>query len=360
MTMTLKIAGRNMLLLSTILILPLACTDEESTTDTEPAISITVAEAETRDLSQAFTVSSEVISYKRVYVASRLSGLIDEVHFEEGDYVHKGDIMARLDVRQHEVELKRAVATLNEARDVYERTSTLYETDAVTRAELLTARRDLETAESDVELLELFLEYGEITAPMSAIVTARLVEVGNNISVNERMFTIADPDLLVIRPGVSELNLAGLEEGQPVEIRLDVYPDRTFSGTIRRIFPNVDAETRLFTVEVELIEQEDKPVVRPGYLARVRFAADERRGVISVPSESVVRRNDTSYLFVLNEDENRVTQTEVEVGVQRDGYAEILSGIEEGTRVAAANLDALEDGSGIRVVGTFRRHGFRN
>jgi multidrug efflux pump subunit AcrA (membrane-fusion protein) len=62
----------------------------------------------------------------------------------------------------------------------------------------------------------------------------------------------------------------------------------------------------------------------------------------------------------LNEDENRVTQTEVEVGVQRDGYAEILSGIEEGTRVAAANLDALEDGSGIRVVGTFRRHGFRN
>jgi membrane fusion protein, multidrug efflux system len=358
--MNLHNTGRNITLLLIVIMLPLACADEESTRAAAPSTSITVAEAETRDLSEAFTVSSEVISYKRVYVASRLSGLIDEVHFEEGDYVQKGDIMARLDVRQQQVELKRAVATLNEARDVYERTNTLYEADAATRAELLTARRDLETAESDVELLELFIEYGEIKAPMNAVVTARLIEVGNNVSVNERMFTIADPDLLVIRPGISELNLAGLEEGQPVEIHLDVYPDRTFSGEIRRIFPGVDAATRLFTVEVELIEQEDKPVVRPGYLARVWFAADERRGVISVPSESVVRRNDETYLFVLNDDENRVTQTSVEVGVQRDGFAEILSGIDAGTKVAAANLDALEDGSDVRVAGTFRRHGFRN
>lgn len=358
--MTLKTPGRNLFLLFMILILPLACTDEESTNDTESVISVTVAEAETRDLSEAFTVSSEVISYKRVYIASRLSGLIDEVHFEEGDYVQRGDVMAQLDVRQQEVELNRAIATLNEARDVFERTRALFETDAVSRAEFLTARRGLEVAQSDVELLELLIEYGEIRAPMNAVVTARLVEVGNNVSENERMFTIADPDFLVIRPGVSELNLAGLDEGQSVEIHLDVYPDQIFSGTIRRIFPNIDPATRLFTVEVELNQEGEMPIVRPGYLARVRFAADERRGVISVPSESVVHLDDTSYLFVLNEDENRVTQTEVEVGVQRDGYAEILSGIEEGTKVAAANLDALNDGSLVRVVGTFRRHGFRN
>ncbi len=324
------------------------------------AISVTAAEIETRDLSDSFSISSEVVAYKRAYVASRISGLVEEVHFEEGQAVYLGDILAQIDVRLQQSQLRELRAVLEEARDIRERNEVLYERDAISRAELLSSRRNLEQAESNVERLELEIEYGTVRAPISGMITSRLVEVGNNVSVNERMFTVTDMDLLVIRPGVSELNLAGLEEGQSVDIHLDVYPDRSFEGSIRRIFPGADAVTRLFTVEIELHQQEDKPVVRPGYLARVRFSTDERREVLTVPSEAVAERDGEKVLFVLNEDEDIATMVPVVIGVQRDGYAEVRDGIEAGRKVAAANLDALEDGTEVRVVGTFRRYGFRN
>ena len=342
------------------LLFMVSCEPTEETSGSGSATSITAAEAQVRDLTDAFTVSSEVIAYKRSYVASRLSGLVEQVNVEEGEAVQAGDVMASLDVRQQRADLRRAEAALRESRDIFERTQTLFESEAATRAELLTAERNFEQAEIDVERLQLTIEFGTVRSPIDGVVTARLIEPGNNVSVNERMFTVTDMNLLVVRPGISEMNLAGLEEGQNVDIHLDVYPDRTFSGTIRRIFPSVDAASRLFTVEVELLQGEDKPVVRPGYLARVRFAADERREVISVPSEAVAERNGDAVLFVLNEDEDSVILTPVEIGVQRDGYAEIRKGIEAGTKVAAANLDALDDGTEVRVVGTFRRHGFRN
>jgi len=174
------------------------------------------------------------------------------------------------------------------------------------------------------------------------------------------MFTVADLDLLVVRPGISELNLTGLQEGQSVEVRLDVYPDRVFSGSIRRIFPSVDAQSGLFTVEVEIFQEEDKPVIRPGYLARVRFAAENRREVLTIPSEAIVEREGETFVFRLNNDQDQVALTPVTIGIQREGYSEIRDGLEPGAAVAAANLDALDDGTTVRVAGTFRRYGFRN
>ncbi|MFU8811991.1 MAG: efflux RND transporter periplasmic adaptor subunit [Balneolaceae bacterium] len=337
-----------------------SCSDDQASPDGSSAISVTTAEIETRDLSDSFSVSSEVMAYTRAYVASRISGLVEEVHYEEGEAVNQGDVLAQIDVRVQKSQLRQAAAALEEARDIRERNEVLYERGAIPRAELLTSRRNLEQAESEAERLKLEIEYGTVRSPVKGVITSRLVEIGNNVSVNERMFTVTDMDLLVIRPGISEMNLTGLEVGQTVNIHLDVYPNKIFKGSIRRIFPSADPITRLFTVEVELHQTTENTVVRPGYLARVRFSSDERREVRTVPSEAVADRNGEHVLFVLNEDENSVAMVPVMIGVQRDGYAEIRDGIEAGRKVAAANLDALEDGTDVRVVGTFRRYGFRN
>lgn len=349
-----------LLFLITYTFLSFSCTKKSETSSKSPAISVTTAEAVTRHLSDGFMVSSEVVAYKRAYVASQISGLIKEVHFEEGQFVKQNDILAQIDVRMQQNQYQQAKTAFEEAKDINGRNEILFKREAIPSSVLLTSRRNLEQAESEVERLKLEIEYGTVRAPISGIMTTRLAQVGNNISVNERMFTVTDMSLLVIRPGVSEMHLAGLEEGQPVKILLDVYPDRTFEGSIRRIFPSVDALTRLFTVEVELHQDKNQPVVRPGYHARVHFSSDENPEVITVPSEAVVERNGEKVLFVLNESEDKVTMEPVEIGVQRDGYAEIRSGIEAGKKVAAANLDVLEDGTEVRVVGTFRRYGFRN
>jgi len=143
-----------------------SCTETNETSETTPATSVTIAQAQLRDLSDAFTVSSEVTVYRRSYVASRLSGLVEEVLFEEGEHVNKGEVLARLDVRQQQTELKSALAAMEEARDVFERNQSLYESNAISRAEYLTTQRNFEQTASEVEQLELQIEFGEIKAPI--------------------------------------------------------------------------------------------------------------------------------------------------------------------------------------------------
>ncbi|TVQ67204.1 MAG: efflux RND transporter periplasmic adaptor subunit [Balneolaceae bacterium] len=336
------------------------CGESPELPASEPVVSVTVAGSETRDLTDEFAVSSEVVAYRRVYIASRLSALVEEVNAEEGVFVREGDVLARLDVRQQQSDLSRAAVLLEESRDNYDRTRRLYEQGAVSEAEYLTVKRLYEQRRAEAERLELVIEFGTIHAPMNGIITARLVEVGNSVSVNERMFTLADMDLLVVRPAVSEMNLRGISEGDEVRVTLDVYPDQLFTGKVRRIFPAADPLTRLFTVEAELMLKESDPVIRTGYLARTLFTADARREVITVPSEAVYRQNETTTVFLLNEDQNRVIKRTVATGVQRDGYVEIISGLQAGEVVAAANLESLRDGTPVRVVGTLRRTGFRN
>ena len=343
-----------------ILVFSSGCSEQQETSSSQPSISVILAEIEVRDLSDEITLSSDVVAYRRIYIASRISALVEQVNAEEGDFVREGAVLAELDVRQQQSDLRRAMILLEESHDLYERTSRLYEQQLVAEAEYHTAKRLMQQRSAEAERLKLAVEFGTVLAPMDGVITARLVEAGNAVAVNERLFTLADMDLLVVRPAVSEMNLRGISEADTVRVTLDVYPDREFDGRVRRIFPGSDPLTRLFTVEVELMLKENDPPVRPGFLARTRFTMDERREVVTVPSEALYRSGEEAFVFVLSEENDRVTRRPVDPGVQRDGFVEIREGLTQGERVAAANLEALEDDTVVRVTGTLRRTGFRN
>ncbi|MBW6477815.1 MAG: efflux RND transporter periplasmic adaptor subunit [Bacteroidales bacterium] len=321
--------------------------------------SILTSTAQKRDLSDIRTVSAPVVAYLRVYITARTAGQVMEVNFEEGDRVRKGQVLARLDTRRQQAQLRNAEATLKEARLNYDRQKTLFEQDVITPAEFENAQVALERAEAEKELWRVEVDLGEISAPIDAVVAAKLVEPGTTANVNDRLFTIEDHNLLVMRPALSELDVASLEKGQNLELYFDVFGDKPYLGKIRRIFPSADGITRLFTVEVEIDQVSLDQPVKPGYLARARFVLDDRRNVISVPKEAVVEKNGQQVVFVLSDDREGISRRDVTTGAERDGWVEIISGLEEGKEVAAGNIANLSEDRPVRVTGNFRRYGFR-
>lgn len=281
-----------------------------------------------------------------------------ELFFEEGDKVREGELLASLDTRRQNAQLRNAESALEDAKRDYSRTSQLYETNVVSESEYERAERELEKAESEVEFRRVEAELGDIYAPISAVVSDKLVEVGTTVSVNERLFTIEDHDLLVLRPGVSELDVAFLSEGQELEIQFDVFGEEVFTGTIRRIFPAADRITRLFTVEVEIDQAATDRIIRPGYLTRVHFVTDQRVDVLAIPNEALTLHEGEDIAYVVRENQQLETR-KVQKGIERDGWVEITGGLQEGENVVAGNLDALNEGMEVSVAGKFRRHGFR-
>lgn len=318
---------------------------------------VVTAEAEILDMSARRTVTAPVIAYQRVYITARTSGQVLEISAEEGDRIRQGELLVRLDTRRQQAQLQQAEANLEEARHHYLRQRRLFEAEVIPEAEYETAERQMKTAEAEVSLWEAEVELGRIEAPIDAVVTDRLIEVGTNVSENQRLFTIEDHDLLVARPGVPENDVVHLRKGQDVEMSFDAFPEMTFTGTIRRIFPAADAMSRLFTVEVEIDQERAPGPIYPGYLSRVHFTTDERSGVTAIPHEALISENGKTLVYVIEND--TAYRREIEQGVRRDGQVEVMAGLEAGEIVAAGNLDALEDGSRVEVQGRFRRHGFR-
>lgn len=333
-----------------------SCSTDQPQQSGERVIPVAGAEAEMRDLSVHRTVTAPVIAYLRVYVNAMTEGQLLEVLFEEGDFVKKGDLLARIDTRRQEAQLRMAEATLREVQHRYQRTKKLFEEQVVPKAEYEMAERQLADAEATVEMWQVEVGFGEIRAPIDAVVAAKLVESGNTISPNQRLFTIEDHSLLVTRPALSEMDIVTLEKGQQLNISFDVFPDMPFQGKIRRIYPAADAITRLFTVEVEVDQTQSPEKIRPGYLARMHFTTDHRSNVVAVMPESLVSRDNKVYVFII--DDGIVKQREVETGIRRDGWIEIRSGLEAGEQVAAGNIDILTDGATVDVRGKFRRYGF--
>ena len=332
-------------------------TKGEPSTGTSRPRDVAVSVVQERDLSSARIVTAPVTAYKRVYINARTGGEIMELLFEEGDRVKKGQLLARVDTRSQLAQLRNAESALEDAKRNYNRTSQLYENNVVSTAEYEMAQRQLEKADSELQYWRTEAELGDIYAPFSAVISDKLVELGTTVSVNQRVYTIEDHELLVVRPGVSELDVAFLNQGQEMEMKFDVFGDKLFRGRIRRVFPSADRITRLFTVEVEIDQQAAGHTIRPGYLARVYFVTDQRTDVPAVPSESLTLRNGETLAFVVKEN-GQLEKRIVERGVERDGWIEIAGGLVQGERVVTGNLDALDEGMEVNITGTFRRFGF--
>ena len=136
--------------------------------------------------------------------------------------------------------------------------------------------------------------------------------------------------------------------GMEVPVRLDALPGNTVDAEIRRIFPMAAVDSRLVTVEIALPDDAFEQGVRPGYLARVRMAIDEREGVLAVPVDAVGERDGQPVVLVIDDD--RLVQRAVEPGVSRGRWTEILSGLDEGDVVLASNPGELQEGDAVRIV----------
>ncbi|MGM0658464.1 MAG: efflux RND transporter periplasmic adaptor subunit, partial [Pseudomonadota bacterium] len=255
-----------------------------------------------------------------------------------------------IDVREQRAELARAEATLREAQANFDRLERLRESDYIDEASFITARSTLDIAQSEVELWRTRVDFGRIVSPIDGHVIGRMVEPGASIGSLSAAFEIADLDELVVRIGVSELDVGELLVGTEVPIRIDALSDvDTMTGKVRRIFPAADGASRLLTVEISLPEAFDRGV-RPGFLARADLLVDFKQDVLAVPAGSV-GMGEQQFVMVIDEG-NELVRRAVTTGIIRGDWREILGGLRPGDQIVSSNPLDLAEGDLVRVVET--------
>ena len=187
----------------------------------------------------------------------------------------------------------------------------------------------------------------EYRSPLTGVVTARNAEAGDLLT-GQPILHVMQIDPLKVVVNISEQYYPAVRVGMPVDLRVDIFPDRTFAGKVSLIYPALDAATRTFKVEVEVPNAHG--TLRPGMYARTTFDMGEKCGTL-VPDVAIQKQVGTAerYLYVIIGD-TVAERRAVEPGRQVGDRVDILRGVAPGERVATTALSRLYDGARVELA----------
>ncbi|PPJ62603.1 efflux RND transporter periplasmic adaptor subunit [Cuspidothrix issatschenkoi] len=372
---------------------------------------VDVAIARTHILSPQPEYIGNTAPFRVVSVRSQVEGRLISLNLDIGDTVQRGKIISQLDdtllltaVKQAEAQLAttesevaRAITQVNNARAQVEKTrlelvqakadshrlTQLYKEGAIPEqnaqqaqtkartaaqalraamAQLSTEKQAVAAAQgrvfaqkASVSAAQERRSYARLISPITGVVTEKVTEPGNLLQPGSEVLKVADFSRVKVVAQVSELELARIQVGQSVEVKLDAFPDEKFIGKVARISPTADTTARLIPIEIVMPNRGGK--VGSGLLARVSFTTQTKQRVV-VPETAISSQdkkpqleNNNSTLFVVENTGQKTTvkQRQVSLGKIANGKIEILSGLQPGESYVVRSSKPLKDGAVVKL-----------
>jgi cobalt-zinc-cadmium efflux system membrane fusion protein len=298
----------------------------------------------TSQLSVTGTVTPDIS--RSVPVISIATGRVVELHARLGDTVQKGQLLLRVqssDMSGAFSDYRKAVADEKLARIQFERAQLLYDKGAISLNDFQTAEDVENKAKVDVEntterlrVLGGSLDHPaaivDIRAPVSGVITDQQVTNAAGVAGlgSPNPFTISDLSYVWILCDVYENDLANVHVGQPAEIRLNAYPNQTFTGHISNVLPVLDPTLRTAKVRIEV---RNPGLMRVGMFVTATFHGQKKETHTAVPATAILHLHDRDWVYVSTAGK-KFQRVEVKLGqTLANNMQEILSGVQAGQQV---------------------------
>ena len=313
----------------------------------EEAVPVDVIELERGTIESALRFSATLEAERDVRVFAEAQRRVVELRVEEGDAVRTGALLIRLQDDAQKSALNKAEIELRQATREFDRQKSLFEQSLVSEQVFNDAALLFDQAEIAVDDARRNLAYTEVRAPFAGIVTERLVNVGDYVTLSQPLFRIVDFDSIVARIYVPEKELPDLATGLDARLTAEAIGGVSFVGAVDRISPVVDPGTGTVKVTVATPRQEG---LRPGMYVEVELVTAVHEDALLLPKRTVVYDNDQLFVFRLA-DERRVERIKVESLLEDVENIEPGGDLVEGDLIVAAGQASLKDGALVRLPG---------
>lgn len=348
-------------LMTSLSILYLGCQSEKSNNNSPKFKEVTVQRGTFLVL---VTANGTVKPIDRIEIKSKASGIVEDLPVEEGDFIKKGDLIAKLDQKDELAEFGQAKANydiakaeLKQAQRSFERRNKLFNQNLVSEEErdqielsLAVANGKLIQAETTLERAKERLSESIVRAPVDGIILQKYVEKGqiiasgvSNVSGGTPIVDIADMSSVYIEAGIDEIDVGKVGEGQSVMVTAEAYPDLQFKGKIVRISPEarIEQNVTLFDVVVEVENLEAK--LKSGMNTTIEITIVRKNGTLLVPAMALQAMEKKNSYQVLLKKEGKFKPHPVEVGLLDFKNAEVMSGLQEGDVIGIPMVSRLKD-----------------
>jgi len=274
-------------------------------------------------------------------ISSAAAQRVEKIYAEVGSRVKRGQLL----VQMESINYSQAKIQLENLKLDLSRIEALYKAGGVAEQQYDQMKTQVNVAEQSIANLD---KNTKLLSPIDGVVTQRNFDNGD-LATGMPILVVMQIQPVKILINISEEFFPQVKIGTPVQISVDVYEGKTYSGKVSLIYPTIDPGTRTFQAQVSIGNANSE--IRPGMFARARvdFGTKER---VVVPDKAVIKQAGTNdkYVYVLNGDV--VTYTKVELGKRVGSIYEVNSGLEVGQKIVIAGQSKLIDQSKVKVVDT--------
>ena len=337
---------------------PAAPAPDAAAAGPKPSLTVTVAQPERSSLPIRLQANGNITAWQEASVGAELNGLrLASVNVNVGDVVRKGQVLAEFarettqaDSLQSRASLAQAEASFENAKADADRARSIQDSGALSAsqvAQYLTqekvARAQLEAAKAVLSATEVRLGNTKVLAPDDGVISARGATVGAVVSAGQELFRLVRQSRMEWRGEVTPSEVGRVSKGQKVQVT--AASGLEITGQVRAIAPSADPQTRNILVFVDLPKNAE---LKAGTFAKGFFELGQS-DALTVPSESIVVRDGSNYVFVIDP-QNKASQRKVQTGRRVGERVEVLEGVKADEPVAVQGAGFLNEADLVKVV----------
>jgi len=298
-------------------------------------------------LTDKIVSTGSTIPDEEVNLAFESSGKVVVIYFKEGTHVKEGDLLAKINDKPLQAQLKKLEAEVPLARDRVYRQRTLLEKDAVSQEAFEQVTTEYEKLMADIELVKANIAQTELRAPFDGIIGLRSISEGAYVASTTDIARLTKISPLKIEFSINERHIADVSDGTQISFLLEA-PDgmmREYKARVYAVESMVDPITR--TLKVRATYPNTNEAIQPGRTLSVEISKREIKDALTVPSEAIIPEMGKSIIYMYNNGEAR--PQEIITGLRTESRVQVLEGIEVGDTVITTGVMQLRTGMKVNI-----------
>lgn len=303
-------------------------------------IPVNVVEIRPERLENNLSVTGTIIPNESVNLRSEISGLVEKISFNEGQFVKKGTPLLYLNDDELNAQYQRLDFTRKLFQSQENRQKQLLAKEAISQEEYDIVLNQFNTNLSDIKLVEAQLNKTVIRAPFDGVLGLRMISEGSVIGPSDVIASIVNIDPIKIEFSIPERYANQVKVGSKI-IFSNESEGVDVTGTVFAFEPTIDTGTRTLKIRAQSPNRERKFL--PGMFVRIKYILGVEENALMVPAESVIPELAGYKVFVVNQ-ESKIEERKVSIGTRTESFVQIVEGLKEGDLVLSTGVLQVRTG----------------
>ncbi len=323
-----------------------------------PPTTLTSAVVKEADWQPPLRAVGSISPVQGATISAELAGRVNEINFDSGAQVEKGQLLLKLDVASEEAQLRSTKADAALAKAELDRSTNLSKGSVISKSEFDTAQAKFDAAQAAVDNMQAIIDKKAIRAPFAGVAGIRYVNPGQMVAVGDKLVTLQTLDQVFVDFSLPQDEMSKIAVGQKVNVTTDAIPGREFNGTLTAINSAVDTATRSVQLQASL-ENKDHSL-RAGMFARVQLLLPQKNPTLFIPATAVAYAPFGDSVYVIEKKKNEKTKKDelilrqqfIRLGETRGDFVAVTEGIKKGQEIVSTGAFKLRNGMDVAVDNT--------